>query len=111
MKQNIKSYALICALSGLVAAGPAAAQSVQAKVTTSPTRQLTPQEQEALSVVAVRVLRHIADARGANHDQNLDRAKEDLGKAMKSSDKAIHKEAKALKADLDELEAKLAGKN
>ncbi len=30
---------------------------------------------------------------------------------MKSSDKAVHKEAKALKADLDELEAKLAGKN
>jgi hypothetical protein len=81
MKQNVKSYALICALSGLVVAAPALAQSVDEKVTASPARTLTPQEQQALSVAAARVLRHIADARGAIHDKDLAKAKEDLGKA------------------------------
>jgi hypothetical protein len=81
MKQNVKSYALICALSGLVAAAPALAQSVEGKVTASPARTLTPQEQQALSVAAARVVRHIADARGAIHDKDLAKAKEDLGKA------------------------------
>lgn len=81
MKQNVKSYALVCALAGLVAAAPARAQAVQEKVTTSPGHTLTPQEQQALSVAAARVLRHIADARGAIHNKDLATAKEDLGKA------------------------------
>jgi hypothetical protein len=59
----------------------AVADTVQEKITTSPVRTVTPREEQILSSAAVKVLRHIAEARGDIHSKQLTKAETELGKA------------------------------
>lgn len=53
-------------IAGLLASGPLYAErAIQEQVTFSPGRQISPQDETTISSTAVKVLRHIADARGA----------------------------------------------
>jgi hypothetical protein len=60
----------------MVVSGPLYAQrAIQEKVTVQPGRQISPQDEMTISASAVKVLRHIADARGALEATNPDVAK------------------------------------
>jgi ribosomal protein S20 len=53
-------------MASLITGGPAfASRAIQENVTVSQVRQITPQEEATISSTALKVLRHIADARGA----------------------------------------------
>lgn len=63
-------------MAGLIASGPAYAnRTIQEEVTVTPQRQITPQDEAAISSTAVKVLRHIADARGALRGEKPDTEK------------------------------------
>jgi hypothetical protein len=57
------------------------ATSVQEKVTYSPGRSISPQEEQVISSAASKILRHIAQARADIHNQDLESAKTQLGLA------------------------------
>lgn len=76
-------------LAGLVLTGPVYADRIiQEQFTVLPGRQVTPQDEAAISTTAVKVLRHIADARGAlqGESPNVDKAKSELQQSEKLLD-------------------------
>lgn len=63
-------------LVGLAASGPLYAErAIQEEISISPGRQITPVDEATISSSAVKVLRHIADARGALQGDKPDTAK------------------------------------
>ncbi len=63
--------------------GTATGETVVEDITVTPARIVLPQEWQVLSRAAARILRHIADARGAIARQNPEEALKDLGKIDK----------------------------
>lgn len=55
--------------------------SVQEKITYSPGRSISPQEEQVISSAASKILRHIAQARADIHNKDLESAKTQLGLA------------------------------
>lgn len=55
--------------------------SVQEKITYSPGRSISPQEEQVISSAASKILRHIAQARADIHSKDLESAKTQLGRA------------------------------
>ena len=76
-------------LVGMVASGPLYAQrAIQEQVTVQPGRQITPQDEMTISASAVKVLRHISNARGALNAKSPDvaKAKDELDQSEKLLD-------------------------
>jgi hypothetical protein len=72
---NLKPVA-VALMAGLIASGPAYAdRTIREELSVSPGRQITPQAEATISSTAVKVLRHIADARGALQGENPDTEK------------------------------------
>jgi hypothetical protein len=86
MKKRFPAKYLVIA--ALVASGPVLANTVNEEVTTIPGHQLSPQDEMAISSAAVKVLRHIADARGELQGDKIDtkKASEELDKSKKLLD-------------------------
>ena len=88
MKFKTMLSLLPCIFAAAVAAGPIHADEAKdaplhEEIEVLPGRTITPDEAVALSNAAARVLRHIAQARGAIHDQDLDQARRELDQARK----------------------------
>ncbi len=62
------------------------AQTIQEKVTITPGKTISTADESAISSAAVKVLRHIATARGAIHDNDLEQAQADLKQARELID-------------------------
>jgi hypothetical protein len=62
-------------------ASNARASSVQEKITYSPGRSISPQEEQVISDAGTKVLRHIAQARADIHNKELESARTQLGRA------------------------------
>ena len=60
---------------------PGKPSSVQEKITYSPGRSISPQEEQVISSAASKILRHIAQARADIHNKDLESAKTQLGRA------------------------------
>jgi hypothetical protein len=84
-KQFPVKYLVIAAL---VASGPVLANTVNEELTRIPGHQLSPQDEMAISSAAVKVLRHIANARGELQGDKIDtkKASEELDKSKKLLD-------------------------
>ena len=54
--------------------GPALAKTIHEDVTIKPAKTISPAEESIISSAATKVLRHIAKARGAIHEKDLDLA-------------------------------------
>ena len=65
----------------LMAASNASRETIKDDVTVTPGHAPTAEESLAMSVAASRILLHIADARGAIHDNKVNLAKEEMDKA------------------------------
>ncbi len=66
----------------LMTSGTVFAQVIHEKVTVSPVRSLTAGEESIISSAAVKVLRHIAQARADIHEKDLSHAKGELKQAL-----------------------------
>ena len=88
MEASMKQKVLIAVVAGLLAAGPAVAKDadktpdsgVVEEISVSPVRVVTPDQQQILANAAANILRQIADARGAIHENKPEAAKENLRK-------------------------------
>ena len=83
MKNRTGILILMLLVALVLGRGPALAKTIHEKVTVKPVKTISPAEESAISSAAAKVLRHIAKARGAIHDKDLDQAGKDLKKAQK----------------------------
>ena len=70
----------------VLGAGPALAKTIHEKITIKPVKTISPAEESIISSAAVKVVRHVAKARGAIHDKDLEQAGQDLKQAHKLID-------------------------
>lgn len=86
---RIKPLALavaLCALGPAALATPVSAAHIQEKVTVTPAKTITRDEQAAISSAGVKVLRHIAQARGDIHHKDAEGARTELDQTGKLLD-------------------------
>jgi len=84
MKPKITTTVLIgTLLLGTLFTGNVHAEAIQEKITVTPGRTITPREESTISSAALKVLRHIAQARGDIHSKNLSGAQAELKQAQK----------------------------
>ncbi len=88
-KARIKPLALtvtLCAAGPAMLARPVYAANLQEKVTVTPAKTISPQEEAVISSAGVKVLRHIAQARADIRAKELQDAGTELGQAEKLLD-------------------------
>jgi uncharacterized protein YukE len=88
-KPKLKSVVVAILVAGMGAApmsAPLYAATIQEKVSVSPVKTITPQEEAVISAAGVKVLRHIAQARADIHNKDAAAAQTELGKSEKLLD-------------------------
>ena len=83
MKKRIGILAVSLLVVCIVGICPALAKTIHEEVTVKPVKTISPAEESIISSAATKVLRHIAKARGAIHEKDLDQAGKDLKQAHK----------------------------
>jgi hypothetical protein len=86
---RLKPLALTVALAGLgpaILSPPVPAATIQEEVTVTPSKSINPREEAIISAAGVKVLRHIAQARGNIHGKDTQAAKAELDRAEKLLD-------------------------
>lgn len=86
MKKRVSMLMASLLAIAIIGIGPVMAQTIQEKVTITPGKTISAAEESAISSAAAKVLRHIATARGAIHDKDLEQAQADLKQAHKLID-------------------------
>ncbi|MFH1241141.1 MAG: YfdX family protein [Pseudomonadota bacterium] len=76
-------FACLILFSGMIGAQNSFAAKMEEEVIITPARPLTYSEQKQISSLAVKVLRHISNARGYIHDKNSKDAKKEINQALK----------------------------
>ena len=86
MKKRTGILILTLLVAVVLGTGPALAKTIHEDVTVKPAKTISPAEESIISSAATKVLRHIAKARGAIHEKDLDQAGKDLKQAHKLID-------------------------
>ena len=83
MKNRTGILILTLLVAVVLGTGPALAKTIHEEVTVKSVKTISPAEESIISSAATKVLRHIAKARGAIHEKDLDQAGKDLKQAHK----------------------------
>ena len=83
MKKRIGILAVSLLVVCIVGICPALVKTIHEEVTVKPVKTISPAEESIISSAATKVLRHIAKARGAIHEKDMDQAGKDLKQAHK----------------------------
>lgn len=81
-RKTVQNLAAGLSLLTMMSAGPAWAKTIEEEVSVTPVKTVTADEQDIISSAAVKVLRHIAQARADIHDKDMTRAKAELQQSL-----------------------------